>query len=144
MPRKISELDRKIYYYVLERGEQGIPQNVLWKELGITSRDASRSLKKLEELGLVKREPIVYGGRKTFRVIAIPGALKEYESKEKKEEIIERPLIEIKKFIDIPCMYCPYIDACYEGGYYDPRICDWLSKWIVDNVYGRRRVRRKR
>ncbi len=132
MPRRISDLDKQVYKYALKFGKKGIPQNVLWKELGITSRDASRSLKKLEELGLVKRIPIVYNGRKTFRIIAIPKPLEEFE--EKKEKIIERPLINLEKFLDIPCMTCPYINRCYIGGYYDPIICDWLTDWIKKNT----------
>lgn len=132
MPRRLSELDKKIYKYALKFGKKGVPQNVLWKELGITSRDASRSLKKLEELGFVERIPIVHNGRKTFRIIAILKPLEELE--EKKEKIIERPLLDIKKFLDIPCLTCPFINRCYEGGYYDPVICDWMTNWLEKNA----------
>lgn len=131
MARKLSELDKKVYFYILSKGEKGVPQNVLWKELGITSRDASRVLKKLEQLGYVEREPIVFNGRKTFLVKGIPKPIVE---EEKKEKIIERPLINFKKYLSIPCMYCPYIDKCYVGGYYDPTTCEKLALWIEKNT----------
>ncbi|ADI32302.1 helix-turn-helix transcriptional regulator [Staphylothermus hellenicus] len=140
MPRRLSELDKKIYKYALKFGKKGIPQNVLWKKLGITSRDASRSLKKLEELGFVERIPIVYNGRRTFRIIAIPKPIEEFV--EKKEKIIEKPLLDIRKFLDIPCLSCPYIDKCYEGGYYDPVICDWLTEWLEKEI-AKRRARKR-
>ncbi len=123
MPKELTELDKKVYKYVLSKGKEGVPQNVLWKELKITSRDASRVLKKLEALGYVKREPIIYGGRRTYRVIAIP---KPIETKKKPS----RPIIDFRKYFDIPCMVCPNIDKCYQGGYFDPTICDLLTEWI--------------
>ncbi|OYT39244.1 MAG: AsnC family transcriptional regulator [Desulfurococcales archaeon ex4484_58] len=132
MPRKITELDKKIYKYLLKKGKEGVPQNVLWKELKISSRDASRSLKKLEELGFVKRKPIVYNGRRTFRVYIVKG--KKLENLTGEKTIINRPTISIDGFTEIPCMYCPYIDMCYEGGFYDPTNCDLIMKWIKENI----------
>lgn len=131
MPRKITELDKKIYKYVMSKGEQGVPQNVLWKELKISSRDASRSLKKLEELGYVKRESIVHGGRRTFRIIALKKRIREEGERPRS---IPRPLIHVDGFSEIPCMYCPYIDMCYEGGYYDPTSCEWIYSWVREKV----------
>ncbi len=128
MPRKLSEKDIKIYKYLLKIGEKGIPQNDLWKKLKISSRDASRSLKKLEELGYVKRIPIIHNGRKTFLIKPL------FKPLPKKEEI-RRPKIDFSKYKDIPCMYCPYIDTqCYEGGFFDPATCDWLTEWINKNI----------
>jgi len=132
LPRKITELDKKIYKYLLKKGKEGVPQNVLWKELKISSRDASRSLKKLEELGFVKRKPIVYNGRRTFRVYIVKG--KKLENLTGEKTIINRPTISIDGFTEIPCMYCPYIDMCYEGGFYDPTNCDLIMKWIKENI----------
>jgi DNA-binding Lrp family transcriptional regulator len=132
MPYKITELDKKIFEYLLKKGRKGVPQNVLWKELGITSRDASRSLKKLEALGIVKRKEIVYEGRKTFLVKLVKKDLNALSSEQK---TVEKPVINFKKFLDIPCMYCPYIDTlCYEGGYYDPRNCEILFNWIKEKI----------
>lgn len=128
MPYKLTELDKKIYKYLLTKKKKGVPQNVLWKELGITSRDASRSLKKLEALGLVKRESIVYEGRRTFLVKPVKKKLEEVFAEEKR---ISRPVLSLNGFIEIPCMYCPHINTlCYEGGYYDPRYCDLLITWV--------------
>ncbi|MET1159839.1 MAG: winged helix-turn-helix transcriptional regulator [Thermoprotei archaeon] len=127
MPRRLTELDRKVFEYLLKKGDNGVPQNVLWKELGLTSRDASRSLKKLEEMGYVKREPIVVNGRRTYRVIPLKKSIEELEEK---KEIIVKPILSLDGFTMIPCMYCPYIDQCYEGGYYDPTQCDLLINWV--------------
>ncbi len=131
MPRKITDLDKKVHRYLVKKGKEGVPQNVLWKELKISSRDASRSLKKLEELGYVKREPIVYNGRKTFRVVALK---KRLDTGRKREKIITRPLISMNGFSSIPCMYCPFIEMCYEGGFYDPTNCEVLMKWVKENT----------
>ncbi|RLG81080.1 MAG: AsnC family transcriptional regulator [Thermoprotei archaeon] len=133
MPRKVTELDKKIYEYLLDKGGKGVPQNILWKELNITSRDASRSLKKLEELGLVKREPIVYNGRRTFKVIAIRKSL-EALKEPLRERRPQRTHILLDSFTEIPCMSCPYIDMCYEGGYYDPTNCDLVLSWVKRSV----------
>ncbi len=136
MPYKLTELDKKIYKYLLKKGKKGVPQNVLWKELGITSRDASRSLKKLEALGLVKRESIVYEGRRTFLVKPVKKKLKEIFGETK---TITKPLISLNGFLEIPCMYCPYINTlCYEGGYYDPRHCEILMRWVKEKVTSKR------
>ncbi len=130
MPRRLSDLDKRIYKFLVKKvGSKGIPQNELWKTLGITSRDASRSLKKLEELGYVQRIPIVHNGRKTFLIKPLK---KKLPSERKK---IERRTIDFSKYIDIPCMYCPFIDTqCYEGGFYDPATCDMLTEWIMKNI----------
>jgi predicted transcriptional regulator len=138
MVKKLSDLDIKIYKYLIKNAKKGIPQNELWKKLKLTSRDASRSLKKLEQLGYVRRTPIVHNGRKTFLVKPVPKPL----PVEKKEEI-RRYTIDFSKYLDIPCMYCPYIDSqCYEGGLYDPATCDYLTEWIMENI--RRRKSRGR
>lgn len=132
LPLKLTELDKKIYKYLVERNDEGIPQNVLWKELSLSSREVSRSLKKLEAMNLVRREPIIFNGRKTFRVVAIKKRVDDLL--EDKERVL-RPILSINGFLDIPCMACPYIfTICYEGGYYDPRSCPWLLEWVKSNV----------
>lgn len=132
LTNKLTELDKKIYKYLLKKGSNGVPQNILWREMGITSRDASRSLKKLETLKLVKREPIVFNGKKTYRIIAIKKKIDELV--EEKKRVI-KPLVSLNSLLDIPCMSCPYImTICYEGGYYDPRNCQWLIDWIKNNT----------
>jgi len=131
MSIKLTDIDKKILDYLAKR-RRGVPQNELWKKLKINSRDASRSLIKLESAGLIKREPIVHKGRRTYLVKPV---------KDKYEEIlgiggkIREDVIDFNGFLDIPCMYCPYIDnLCYEGGYYDPRTCELLYQWLRNNL----------
>ncbi len=140
MATKLNETDIKIYKYILKKHPDGIRQNDLWKKLKTTSRVVSRSLKKLEKLGYVKRTPVIHNGRHTYFVVAIPKPL----PTERKTRI-RRVRINFKQYTDIPCMYCPYIDKqCYEGGFYDPRTCDWLTEWILENISkSRKRIRRK-
>jgi len=133
---KLSELDIKVYKYLLEKNEEGVPQNVLWKELGISSRDASRAVKKLESLGLVVREPITFKGHRTYlvKLVKKDPSLISIESSVKTSTAFENIAV-LNDFLGIPCMYCPYIfTSCYVGGYYDPRNCQWLAKWISENT----------
>jgi len=133
---KLSELDIKVYKYLLEKSGEGVPQNVLWKELGISSRDASRAVKKLESLGLVVREPITYEGRRTYlvKLVKKDPSLISAESLVK-TSTASKNLAVLDDYLEIPCMYCPYIStSCYVGGYYDPRNCQWLAKWISEKV----------
>jgi len=133
---KLSELDIKVYKYLLEKNEEGVPQNVLWKELGISSRDASRAVKKLESLGLIVREPITFKGRRTYliKLVKKDPSLLSIEVPAKTSTAPEN-LAVLNDFLEIPCMYCPYIfTSCYVGGYYDPRNCQWLARWIGEKV----------
>ncbi|MEM1675080.1 MAG: winged helix-turn-helix transcriptional regulator [Desulfurococcaceae archaeon] len=132
MVEKLTETDRKIYRYLLKKLSNGIQQDLISEELGISNQSVMRSLKKLEKLKLIKREPIMINNRKTYRVIVIKKKLDELI--EDKERIIKSP-ISIDGFLDIPCMSCPYITSiCYEGGYFDPRNCQWLINWIKSNI----------
>ncbi len=138
MAAKLNETDIKIYKFLLKH-PNGIRQNELWKTLKLTSRVASRSLKKLEKLGYVKRTPVVHNGRHTFLVKPIPKPLPT-EEKEKRK----RSPIDFRKYVEIPCMYCPYLEKqCYEGGFYDPRTCDWLTEWISSNISKTKKRKKK-
>jgi len=136
LSRMLSELDIKVYKYLLEKNGEGVPQNVLWKDLGISSRDASRAVKKLESLGLVVREPITFEGHRTYliKLVKKDPSLISIESPVKTSTASENIAV-LNDYLEIPCMYCPYIyTSCYVGGYYDPRNCQWLAKWISEKV----------
>lgn len=132
MINKLNELDKKIYRYILLKGSKGALQSILCRELGITSREASKSIKKLETFKLIKREPVSYSGKRTYRIVATKKKINELV--EEKTRVV-KPTLSISDFLDIPCMSCPYImSICYEGGYYDPRSCIWLREWVKSST----------
>ncbi len=129
---ELSELEKKAYDLILKRGKKGIFQNDLWKELGISSREASRVVIKLVKRGLIIRKPAVNRGRKTY--LLLPAPPKKREKIKHKLELTFITKIDIRNFLDIPCVKCPFIDKCYRGGFYDPTNCPWIEEWILREI----------
>ncbi|MCD6488973.1 MAG: AsnC family transcriptional regulator [Desulfurococcales archaeon] len=124
-------MERKAYELIKKHGRKGIYQNDLWRTLGINSREASRIVAKLLKKNLITRKPGVNRGRKTYLLIVIP------ESRRKKiirRREIPKPRIDIRPFLDIPCVKCPYINKCYTGGFYDPTRCTWMEEWLDEQT----------
>ncbi|MEZ0394348.1 MAG: MarR family transcriptional regulator [Desulfurococcaceae archaeon] len=113
----LDELAARVISY-LTRQDVVAVQSELWKELKFDSKQASRILKRLEEEGYIVREPITYKGRKTFRLVLT----------EKAKSLLKPSALE--KAMEVPCVRCPFIDRCYEGGFYDPLRCRWISEWL--------------
>ncbi len=131
MPKQgLTEIEKKVLALVKKHAKKGIYQSDLWKKLGISSREASRVLKRLEEKGYIKRVEAVKDGRRTF--LLYPTKKPVVEKKE--EVIIIKPRINYREFLDIPCMTCPYINKCYPGGFNDPTTCPWMDEWIMRNT----------
>ncbi|WP_049894637.1 helix-turn-helix transcriptional regulator [Halogranum rubrum] len=53
----------------------GFYQSELWKALGVSSRTGTRIATALEAAGMIKRDPTVYNGRKTYRLTPTPQQL---------------------------------------------------------------------
>jgi Lrp/AsnC family leucine-responsive transcriptional regulator len=53
-------------FRLIQSKPEGILQSELWKDLGVDSRTCSRSVKKLEESGLIDREEFKRDGIKTY------------------------------------------------------------------------------
>jgi DNA-binding MarR family transcriptional regulator len=64
---KMDEIRGKLLDYIISN-KSGVRQNTLWKTLGIDSVICSRSLKKLEKEGLIKREMELSDGVKSYRI----------------------------------------------------------------------------
>jgi DNA-binding Lrp family transcriptional regulator len=129
----------KILEFLLENEGRDILQSDLWKELGLSSKDVSKILKKLEEEGLIKREPVVYKGRKTYKIMVLSDSLLNSD-KIGVTRSVGRYLMRklVNEALDIPCLSCPYISKCYEGGFYDPVNCQFLNEWILRNMRDRK------
>lgn len=116
-----------IVKYLLRNPGGSVYQSQLSKDLNIDSRVVSKVLVKLEKLGAVGREPVMYNSRKTFLL---------KPNREKLLELAEELGVSIfleeafKSVMDIPCMKCPHIDRCYEGGYHDPSTCTLLTNYL--------------
>jgi hypothetical protein len=108
--------EQKALKLIFDAGDEGFLQSELWKQLGITSREGSRIVKKFEEKGKVKREQILHNGRWTFNL---------YFTKQPVTfESIER----------CPCFICFDIDKCFRGGTKDPNTCINITAWIDPRI----------
>jgi len=117
-----------IIKYLLKNSERDIYQSQISKELNIDPRVVSKILIRLEEKGAIKREPVIYESRKTLLIKPVKEALIELMEKAGIDPYTPKEVFERIK--DIPCITCPYIYKCYEGGYYDPTTCQWLSEYL--------------
>lgn len=112
----------------LYRSENPIYQNDVSSMVNLSSKIVSKSLYKLEKVGLISREPTVHRQRRTYiirvdkeRILSLL------------EELGELPISiteALTNIIEIPCLHCQYMSRCYEGGFYDPAACLWLSNYI--------------
>ena len=129
---ELSDLERKAYELIKKSGKKGIYQNDLWRQLNINSRDASRIVSKLLKKRLIIRKPAVNRGRRTYLLLPAPPRRK---VRPKKKRIVFLTKFDIRPFLDIPCVRCPFIDKCYLKGFYDPTNCPWIEEWIEDEKY---------
>lgn len=127
---ELSDDDSRILRHILRNSDRPIYQSEIWKELKLDSRAASRSLQKLEAIGLIKRKEAVVNGRKTFLI--------EPDINKIRQVLVARKSIKgqtgFEEVLDIVCVSCPFIHRCYQGGYYDPTSCSWLSEYIRKHV----------
>ena len=98
---------------VADHGRDGILQSILWKELGVSSRDGSRLAIRLEKQGTIQRQKVLDGDRWTYKLtlLRIPADFKS----------IER----------CPCITCPYETRCSLTGVLSPLFCSWLMEWTT-------------
>ena len=86
----------------------------LWKALNVSSREGSRITLRLERKGLVKREPIVYNKRKTYKIVLVRREAK----------------VDVDEVVTCPCFSCPDIERCAPGQPISPGRCPALTKWL--------------
>jgi len=115
----ISEIEQKALEIIKKRGENGIYQYELWRELGLDSRDGSRLAQRLLRRGLIVRKPAVHNGRRTYKLFIAKHVPKPIEVD-----------VDADEFLEIPCFTCRYLDKCHRGGFHDPVKCPLIRDWI--------------
>lgn len=130
MVSSLNKYDVEILKF-LYKADKPVYQNEIPTLINLDSKAVSKSLYKLEKLKLVSREPVVHNKRRTYIVKV---------DKEKVLEVLESigelPLTlseAVASIINIPCIKCPYVKRCYEGGFYDPTRCQLLIKFVKEN-----------
>lgn len=112
MPKQ-NNLEQKALDIIMKSGEKGILQSELWREINATSREGSRISIRLENKGLIHREPELSRGRWTYRLYP------------------KRRLISIDSIMDCPCLSCNEGLKCSVGGKISPINCDKLIEWVL-------------
>jgi DNA-binding Lrp family transcriptional regulator len=107
------DLTSKVYKLVVEHGKEGVLQSILWKELGLTSRDGSRLAIRLEKRGIVKRDKVLDNGRWTYRLIPL------------------RLPVKIKSIEQAPCIICKFSEKCSDHDLMTPFICKKIEEWVI-------------
>jgi len=108
-----NEFEQHALKIILSKGDEGLLQSELWRELNTNSRIGSRLAIKIEEKGLIQRKRELHNGRWTYRIFAK----------------IRR--VTVDSIVDVPCTSCPEISKCGFGGEINPESCQKLSLWLL-------------
>jgi hypothetical protein len=117
MPRR-GPTEQDVLRIVMDRGNEGILQSALWREMKADSREGSRAILRLERKGLIERKRELHSGRWTYRVFA------------------RRKYSSIDSIIDVPCSFCDIEARCSQEGAETPAKCEKINQWIVASVSG--------
>ena len=112
MPKR-DDLEYRALQMIMNKGDEGILQCDLWRDLDASGRDGSRISLKLEDKNLIKREKELSDGRWTYRLFAK-----------------KRP-IDIDVIMAIPCVSCPDISKCEAESEISPNICVELTQHLL-------------
>lgn len=112
---KREEMEKKSIQIILSKGDEGILQSELWKELNASSREGSRLALDLENKKRIRRQRELSNGRWTYRVF------------------VNIRQIEIDSIIDVPCVSCTEISKCEPGGKVTPNTCFKLTQWLLSS-----------
>jgi hypothetical protein len=105
-------LERRALEIIMNRGDEGILQSDLWKELEASSRVGSRISLNLSKKNLITRKRELSDGRWTYRVFIIIRSL------------------DIDTISDVPCVSCDDLLKCESGGEFSPDTCKIMTKWL--------------
>lgn len=119
------DLTSKVYRLIIEQGKDGMLQSVLWKELGLTSRDGSRLAIRLEKRGIIKREKILEDGRWTYLLVPL------------------RLPVQIKSIESSPCLVCPDENKCSKNGTITPFKCIKIENWLIQENTEKQNVKQE-
>ena len=117
MPRG-GPTEQDVLRIVMDRGNEGILQSALWREMKADSREGSRAILRLERKGLIERKRELHTGRWTYRVFA------------------RRKYSSIDSIIDVPCSFCEIETRCAQEGAETPARCERINQWIIASVSG--------
>ena len=109
---KRDRLERRALEIILNKGEEGILQSELWKELEASSRVGSRISLNLGKKNLITRQRELSDGRWTYRVF------------------VNIRSLDIDSISTIPCVSCSEILKCESGGELSPETCKILTIWL--------------
>ena len=116
MSSKKSRIERQALKLIIDAGEEGLFQTEIWRLLDISTREASRIVKKFEKKGNLHREKVLNNGRWTYKIF------------------LSKEFVTLESVIDCPCLVCPDINKCFRGGQKDPAICLDLTAWIDPRI----------
>ncbi len=117
MPKQ-NNLEQKALDIIISRGEKGVLQSDLWREINASSREGSRISIRLENKGLIYREPELSRGRWTYRLYP------------------KRQPVSIDSILNCPCLSCEETLRCGAGGKISPNDCDKLIEWVLKEDSG--------
>jgi len=115
-----EDIESKILDIVKRSSDDGVIQSQLWSLLGIDSREGTKAVLKLVRAGLIKREPVVEKGRKTYKLIFV--------SKQHNDVNL---VIRLNPVMSIPCFLCKDLERCGLGGFFNPLSCPKLTKYLL-------------
>jgi len=117
VPRK-GPTEQDVLRIVMDRGNEGILQSALWREMKADSREGSRAILRLERKGLIERKRELHSGRWTYRVFA------------------RRKYSSIDSIVDVPCSFCDIEARCNQAATANPATCERMNQWILVSVSG--------
>ena len=110
-----DDIEERALKLILDKGDEGILQRDMWRELGGTSREGSRIALRLEAKKLITRKRELSNGRWTNRIFPT----------------IRR--VNIDSLITVPCFICEYIRKCDAGAEISSSTCAILTQWLLDS-----------
>lgn len=125
--KEIEEAILKIVKEATKKGE-GVIQSTLWQRLGIDNREGTRAVINLVRRGLIKREPVVHKGRKTYKLTYVT-----------RKKMKLKLVVNLNPVMRIPCFTCRSLSRCSEGNFYNPQKCVMLTSFLRGEATKRRR-----
>lgn len=112
-------LENKVLEIIRMKGDEGIIQSELWNILNVNGREGARAVSKLVKAGLIRKEPVIVKGRRTYRLIFVS---KQFNGM--------RLSIKLNPVASIPCFLCRDLEKCGPGGYFNPLSCNKLTMFL--------------
>ncbi|MEM1619720.1 MAG: MarR family transcriptional regulator [Fervidicoccaceae archaeon] len=112
----LTDLELEVLRILNEKGP--VTQFALREVLGSDSKKVSRVVRKLERLGLLRREPYVENGKRTYKLMA---------SRRMNGQIVS---VNLELVSMTPCFSCKHLFDCSQNPRLSPATCSTLSRWL--------------